>query len=76
MPASLPTDRLIRRLPEVGALSRFARLLCVLFTGTLASLLFSFASQLILARILLPDDLGRLVALLAVVNFRPWPAGV
>lgn len=57
------------RLSHVRAVWRGARLLSVLFTGTLASSLFSFTSQLVLARLLLPDDLGRFVALLAVVNF-------
>jgi O-antigen/teichoic acid export membrane protein len=45
------------------------RLFSVLFTGTLASSAFSFAAQLMLVRLLVPGDLGRLAALLAAVNF-------
>ena len=53
----------------IGTLWRARRPLSALFSGTLVTSLFSFASQVILARMLLPNDLGRLVALLAVVNF-------
>ena len=46
------------------AITRSLRLLFVLFTGTLVSSVFSFVVQLMLARLLMPGDLGRLVALL------------
>lgn len=69
MPAPLPTGPATARSTESRVAWHVARLLSVAFTGTLASSLFSFAAQLLLARLLLPEDLGRLVALLAVVNF-------
>ena len=55
--------------PGGQTLRRLVRLLSLLFTGTLASSAFSFAAQLMLARVLLPVDLGRIAALLATVNF-------
>jgi O-antigen/teichoic acid export membrane protein len=41
----------------------------VLFTGTLASTVVSFLTQLVLARVLPIADFGRIAALLAAVNF-------
>ena len=51
------------------ALRRLLRALSILYTGTLAFSAFSFAAQLMLARVLMPADLGRIAALLATVNF-------
>jgi O-antigen/teichoic acid export membrane protein len=57
------------------ALARSLRQLLVLLTSTLVSSVFSFVAQLMLARLLVPDDLGRLVALLAMVNLFTPVAG-
>lgn len=55
--------------PRGQPLRRLLRVLSVLFTGTLASAAFSFAAQLMLARVLMPANLGRVAALLATANF-------
>jgi O-antigen/teichoic acid export membrane protein len=57
------------------AITRSLRLLFVLFTGTLVSSVFSFVVQLMLARLLMPGDLGRLVALLRLQRPIYFPRG-
>ena len=51
------------------ALQRLLGIVSMLLTGTLASSLFSFAAQLLLARLLVPEAFGRIAALLAAINF-------
>ena len=55
--------------PGGQTLRRLVRLLSLLFTGSLRPQPSHFAAQLMLARVLLPVDLGRIAALLATVNF-------
>jgi O-antigen/teichoic acid export membrane protein len=57
------------------AITRSLRLLFVLFTGTLVSSVFSFVVQLMLDRLLMPGDLGRLVALLRLQRPVYFPRG-
>jgi O-antigen/teichoic acid export membrane protein len=57
-------------------LRRLLGMLSMLFTGALTSSFLAFANQLILARLLVPGDLGRIAALLATVNFFTPVAGV
>ena len=49
-------------------IARSLRLLLMLFTGTVASSLSSFVAQLVLARLIMPGDLGRFVALVLICS--------